>query len=83
MIIAYTAMAIAVLQKYQNYINNYEAMSKRLQQLRATNKDLQDFITKFCESTTQPDISFFFILPIQRLPRYEVRSLHLTYRLHW
>lgn len=57
---------------YQSYINNYEAMSNRLQELRATNKELQDIISKFCEETAQPDISFYLILPIQRLPRYEV-----------
>ncbi|KAL6051025.1 RhoGEF domain-containing protein [Balamuthia mandrillaris] len=62
----------ALLKMYSSFINTYDAASEKLTEARQKNSDLNETIQKFCSSNGVADISFYLILPIQRLPRYEM-----------
>jgi hypothetical protein len=57
---------------YQVYINNYDTAMPQLRAIIDASSELTQFTKQFCQSAGQQDISFFLILPIQRLPRYEL-----------
>eukprot|EP01090_Pellita_catalonica_P002036 TRINITY_DN11718_c0_g1_i2.p1 TRINITY_DN11718_c0_g1~~TRINITY_DN11718_c0_g1_i2.p1 ORF type:complete len:670 (-),score=116.91 TRINITY_DN11718_c0_g1_i2:118-2127(-) len=61
-----------VLKIYQNYINNYDVASELLLKMRQNDPKLDSSIKSFCADTKQQDITFYLILPIQRLPRYQM-----------
>ena len=67
--------AFFLFQKYQHYVTNYDSAYTNLLQLRGKNPSLDKFIQQFCKDTNQLELSAYFILPIQRLPRYEVHPL--------
>jgi len=57
---------------YQSYINGYERMVGTFHKLSKESKIFREFCKKVAEEANQQDISFFLILPVQRLPRYEM-----------
>eukprot|EP01088_Endostelium_zonatum_P017686 TRINITY_DN5344_c0_g1_i4.p1 TRINITY_DN5344_c0_g1~~TRINITY_DN5344_c0_g1_i4.p1 ORF type:complete len:790 (-),score=269.81 TRINITY_DN5344_c0_g1_i4:88-2457(-) len=61
-----------VFKMYQDYINFYERAIATITELREKDSKIDHFIKKFCLEVSTQDISFFLILPVQRLPRYEM-----------
>eukprot|EP01088_Endostelium_zonatum_P018143 TRINITY_DN570_c3_g1_i1.p1 TRINITY_DN570_c3_g1~~TRINITY_DN570_c3_g1_i1.p1 ORF type:complete len:656 (-),score=195.01 TRINITY_DN570_c3_g1_i1:44-2011(-) len=65
---------VPCLKMYQNYINVYdEAVEELCRWNREGGEKYKNFVTKFLrDNGGQMDLSFFLILPIQRLCRYEM-----------
>eukprot|EP01087_Luapelamoeba_hula_P009341 TRINITY_DN2409_c1_g1_i1.p1 TRINITY_DN2409_c1_g1~~TRINITY_DN2409_c1_g1_i1.p1 ORF type:complete len:500 (+),score=101.11 TRINITY_DN2409_c1_g1_i1:8-1507(+) len=61
-----------VLKMYENYLNNYDSAIQKFKEIQGESSQLDNFVKKFCEETGQQDVTFYFIMPIQRLPRYEM-----------
>lgn len=61
------------LKMYTQYVNRYEHAIKELHKLRG-NKKFQRFLKEVNKSTKTngQDLSGFLILPVQRIPRYEL-----------
>jgi len=61
------------LQFYSDYINNFETASKLLGNLLKENKKFTKFLSdKRAESTNGLDLASLLIMPVQRIPRYEL-----------
>ena len=61
-----------VFKMYQDYINFYERAIGFIKESKSKDKELDAFCKKFCGEVGTQDVSFFLILPVQRLPRYEM-----------
>ena len=63
------------LKIYTSYITNYSQATKTLKECRTANPELDKFLKKSKETIKECrglDLSSFLILPIQRIPRYEL-----------
>jgi len=65
---------IPFLKMYQNYINNHENSTKILSDLKDKNNSFSSFLSeqRRNEKTGGLGLGSFLILPIQRVPRYEL-----------
>jgi len=57
---------------YQGFINNYSAIEDAVEKARKKKKSFDNFIKEFCKNEQGGDIGMYFILPIQRPPRYQL-----------
>ncbi|ETO23510.1 RhoGEF domain-containing protein [Reticulomyxa filosa] len=64
---------IPYFKMYQNYLNNHPRASQTIQQLTLTNSKFKEFLfTKCQQSSRKLPLESYLILPIQRIPRYEL-----------
>merc|ERR1719356_41342 len=65
---------IPFMKMYQNYINNHDNSSKILAERREKNSNFKEFLLEqqHHEKTRGMGLASFLILPIQRVPRYEL-----------
>jgi len=63
---------IPFMKMYQNYINNFENSTKILEERKEKQSGFRDFLKEQQEKSNGQGLSSFLILPIQRVPRYEL-----------
>jgi hypothetical protein len=66
---------IPFMKLYTDYINNYQKAMDTLRECRKTNPELDKFLKKLkveAKECRSMDISSFLVMPVQRIPRYQL-----------